>query len=106
MRSQPSASPLSSSRFKAAAVAQKIEKGGKLGVQKTLSRETEEELGAAMTIHPTPQSRGASAQTGDRATSLTRSQCQPCVASGSSIIYDYPCFASAPVACPIGKYQN
>ena len=103
---QPSASPLSSSRFKAVAVAQKIERGGKLGVQKTLSRETKEELGAAMTVRPTPESKVASAQTGDRAASLTRSRCQPCVASGSSIICDYPRFASAPVACRISKYRN
>lgn len=45
-RSWPPTSPLSSQRFPAIAVAQKVEKGGDLGTQKTLSSETEEDLGA------------------------------------------------------------
>lgn len=45
-RSWPPTSPLSSQRFPAMAVAQKLEKGGDLGTQKTLSNETEEDLGA------------------------------------------------------------
>lgn len=62
MRGLHSASPLSSRASESGQVAVKTEKGGDLGAQETLSSETKEELGAAMTMLPTPMGRGASAQ--------------------------------------------